>query len=126
MTREEEKRRREIQEAAEDYSAYIDGTDEERYNSTELEAFKAGAEWADDTSAKSTDKKSVASSNEVWLARSEDGRCRLHLGTEPKKTGAGYFCGSHELIDYDNLFPSVTYENSPKKAKLTIIVELEE
>lgn len=47
MTREEE-----IREAAEEYSAYIDGTDEERYNSTELEAFKAGAEWADDTSAK--------------------------------------------------------------------------
>lgn len=121
MTREQE-----IKEAAEEYSAYIDGTDEERYNSTELEAFKAGAEWADDTSAKNTDKRHRASSNEVWLARNEDGSCRLHLGKEPKKSGAGYFYGSPELIDYDNLFPSVTYENSPKKAKLTIIVELEE
>lgn len=122
MTREEE-----IREAAEEYSAYIDGTDEERYNSTELEAFKAGAEWADKHLAGTTDKRSMASSNEVWLARSKDGSCRLHLGTEPKKTGAGYFYGSPEFIcSYDNLFPSVTYENSPKKAKLTIIVELEE
>ena len=40
MTREEE-----IQIAAEEYSAYIDATDEDRYNSTELEAFKEGAEW---------------------------------------------------------------------------------
>lgn len=122
MTREEE-----IREAAEEYSAYIDGTDEERYNSTELEAFKAGAEWADKHLAGTTDKRSMASSNEVWLARSEDGRCRLHLGAEPYKSGAGYFCGSPEfIVNYDNLFPSVTYENSPKKAKLTIIVELEE
>lgn len=121
MTREQE-----IQKAAEEYSAYIDGTDEERYNSTELEAFKAGAEWADKHLAKNTDKRHRASSNEVWLVRNEDGSCRLHLGKEPKKSGAGYFYGSPELIDYDNLFPSVTYENSPKKAKLTIIVELEE
>lgn len=43
MTREEQ-----IKEAAEDYSAYRDATDEEDlYNSTELEAFKEGAEWAD-------------------------------------------------------------------------------
>lgn len=43
MTREEE-----IQEAAEIYSAYIDATDEEDlYNSTEFEAFKDGAKWAD-------------------------------------------------------------------------------
>lgn len=43
MTREEE-----IQEAAEEYSAYIDSTDEERYNSTKFEAFKDGAKWADE------------------------------------------------------------------------------
>lgn len=43
MTRHEE-----IKEAAKEYSAYIDATDvEDRYNSTELEAFKYGAEWAD-------------------------------------------------------------------------------
>lgn len=121
MTREEE-----IREAAEEYSAYIDGTDEERYNSTELEAFKEGAEWADKHLAGNTDKRSIASSNEVWLARSSGGSCRLYMGTEPYKSG-GDFCGSPEfIVNYDNLFPSVTYENSPKKAKLTIIVELEE
>lgn len=43
MTREEE-----IQIAAEEYSAYIDSTDEERYNSTEFEAFKDGAKWTDE------------------------------------------------------------------------------
>lgn len=42
MTREEERKK-----AAEEYSAYIDSTGEERYNSTEFEAFIAGAEYAD-------------------------------------------------------------------------------
>lgn len=43
MTRYEE-----IKEAAKEYSIYTDATDvEDRCNSTELEAFKAGAEWAD-------------------------------------------------------------------------------
>lgn len=43
MTREEE-----IKEAAEIYSFCVDATDEEDiYNSTELEAFKDGAEWTD-------------------------------------------------------------------------------
>lgn len=51
MTREEQ-----IKEAAEDYSAYRDATDEEDlYNSTELEAFKEGAEWADNHPVKSED-----------------------------------------------------------------------
>ena len=41
MTREEE-----IKEAAIEYSLYTDGNGEE-YNSTEFEAFREGAEWAD-------------------------------------------------------------------------------
>lgn len=80
MTREEE-----IREAAEDYSAYIDGTDEERYNSTELEAFKAGAEWADKHLAGTTDKRSMASSNEVWLARSYYESCQSKKESQIKK-----------------------------------------
>lgn len=124
MTREEQ-----IKEAAEDYSAYRDATDEEDlYNSTELEAFKEGAEWADTHPAKKQ-----AVTIDAWVAR--EGCGELHLyENKPNRYGYDSFVVSKGasiglgaftagLFSSVN-FPSVTFENSPKKAKITI--ELEE
>lgn len=113
MTREEE-----IQIAAEEYSAYIDATDEDRYNSTELEAFKDGAEWADAHPAKKQ-----AVTIEAWVARDKNELISLYK-EKPRKSGDFYVGGFWALLREED-FPSVTFENSPKKVKVTIELENE-
>lgn len=68
------KREDEIQDAAEIYSFCVDATDEEDlYNSTELDAFKDGAKWADANPAK---KQTVTI--DAWVARRKEGSVSLY------------------------------------------------
>lgn len=124
MTREEE-----IQRAAEEYSAYIDGNGEE-FNNIELEAFKAGAEWADEHPV---EKESVIM--EMWVARdlltTGDEAFLLLSDSKPFTTECRR---SHEFIHWEasspfqtclfpECFPSVNFANSPHKVKVTIELE---
>lgn len=113
MSREEE-----IKEAAEMYSAYIDATDEEDlYNSTELEAFKDGAEWADNH----PEKKQKATIS-LWVARDKNGLLYLYEN-KPMKFSTTFdehngFCV--ELLNSD-LFPEVKWEDEePTEIELVI------
>lgn len=117
MTREEE-----IRDAAEIYSAYVDATDEEDlYNSTELEAFEDGAKWADGHPAKKQ-----AVTIEAWVARDKDGKLYAYKRPPYKNLDKGKYYPSGNLDDDGivleefDAFPSVTFENSPKKVKVTI------
>lgn len=115
MTREEE-----IQYAAEIYSFCVDATnDEDLYNSTELEAFKDGAEWADSHPVK----KHAVTIN-AWVARDENELISLYK-EKPSKSGDFYVGGFCALLHEED-FPKVTFENSPKKVKVTIELEEEE
>lgn len=112
MTREEQ-----IREVAEEYSAYKDSVDEEEfYNSTELEAFMDGAKWADNHPAKKQ-----VSTIDAWVAR--DKRFLWLSAEKPYKYKDEWWVKFMYYLDYND-FPSVTFENSPKKVKITI--ELEE
>lgn len=122
------KREEEIREAAEIYSAYVDATDEEDlYNSTELEAFEDGAKWADRHPAKKQ-----AVTIEAWVAR--DSRIDIGKNTDlffgkeypilNKMVGTWGGMEEYYPLPKDAL-PEVTFENSPKKVKVTIEMEEE-
>lgn len=119
MTREEE-----IRDAAEIYSAYVDATDEEDlYNSTELEAFEDGAKWADRHPAKKQ-----AVTIEAWVARNKhidvDSNTDLVLGKERPTFCHDMWCNMEEYYPLPkDALPEVTFENSPKKVKVTIDME---
>ena len=73
---------------------------------------------------------------ELWIARSKKGLLNLFY-TKPQKFDGGFFLRSRysgEIISWDcyntggewmklnpDLYPEVTYENSPKKIKFEII-----
>ena len=75
---------------------------------------------------------------ECWIARTEKGSLDLYY-TKPQKFDGGFFLISRysgEIISWDcyntegewmrlnpDLFPEITYENSPKKIKIEIIEE---
>ena len=118
MTRDEE-----IREAAEIYSAYVDATDEEDlYNSTELEAFEDGAKWADRHPAKKQ-----AVTIEAWVARDKNMDLFLYLD-KPHKIRNEWVPNkiNGTFLEFDcTSFQEVTFENSPKKVKVTIEMEEE-
>lgn len=117
MTREEE-----IQIAAEEYSAYIDATDEDRYNSTELEAFKDGAEWADAHPAKKQ-----AVTIEAWVARNWTGLYLCESMPKPQKSYSDdYDLGNHIRIGNKNILKDVKgIEDGGKPKKVKVTIELE-
>lgn len=74
----------------------------------------------------------------LWIARSEKGALNLFY-TKPEKFDGGFFLRSRysgEIISWDsyntegewmrlnpNLYPEVTYENSPQQVELKLINE---
>ncbi len=116
MTREEK-----IKEAAMDYASYLDGTDQE-YDKSLFETFKDGASWADEHPEK---KQTVTM--DAWVARDNDDYQLFLYKEEPSASKNiwlpknGDFIG---LVGLDvELFSDVTFENSPKKVKLTIEID---
>jgi hypothetical protein len=59
---------------------------------------------------------------EVWLARNKNGKIFAHLA-KPSRL-VKFFVSSQNIMylgdDKDNVFPEVTFENSPKKARIIL------
>lgn len=58
----------------------------------------------------------------LWIARDKDGTLRL-FDTIPVKHEEGYWTSPRGYYDIElnsNLFPEVTWENSPKKVELVV------
>ena len=112
------KREREIQEAADKHSNELPKQDAIRLLA--LINFYAGAKWADRHYAKK-----LSEPQDAWLARDKSGELIVHA-EKPERGNCGEEWDSNKgMITLDDtLFPSVTWENSPKKVKVTI--ELEE
>lgn len=102
MTREEE-----IQKAAEEYAT---GSPQATLR---YKAFKDGAKYADAHPAKKQ-----AVTIKAWVARERFGALSLF------KDGTGHMWAGKFLFNLNQYdFPSVTFENSPKKVKVTIELE---
>lgn len=113
MTREEE-----IQKAAEEYAT---GSPQATLR---YKAFKDGAKYADEHPAK---KQTVTI--DAWVARNKhidaDSNTDLVLGKERPTLYNYTWCSMEEYYPLpQDALPSVTFENSPKKVRVTI--ELEE
>lgn len=78
--------------------------------------FIKGAEWADSCPVKPESKQTMTI--EAWVARDFDGVLSLYK-EEPHREPYDFVGGFIMLFREDN-FPSVTWENSPKKVKVTI------
>lgn len=127
MTREEE-----IQKAAETYTQeIIHGTtfdvnfEEDNYDAGSLHAtsevcpmaFIAGAKYADEHHAK---KQTVTI--DAWVARDKNAFLSIHNKKPTLINEAEWVSVGFLYIDPTN-FPFVTFENSPKKVKITIELE---
>lgn len=65
---------------------------------------------------------------ELWVARDKDGELCLYYGKEPERNGDSFWYGNVPFPeDYiklnSDLFPQVTWENSPKKVRIELIEE---
>ena len=107
MTREEE-----ILNAAEEYAT---GSPQATLR---YKAFKDGAEWADAHPAKKQ-----AVTIEAWVARDKNELISLYE-EKPRKSGDFHVGGFWALLREED-FSSITFENSPKKVKVTIDLENE-
>lgn len=59
----------------------------------------------------------------LWIARDEDGDLYLYE-REPIRE-SDFFYSSYDTIEVDkNLFPKVTFENSPQEVELKLVEEL--
>lgn len=59
--------------------------------------------------------------NVLWLARDKDGRL-FAFSSEPSLNEAqDTWLACNGCFSYDGLFPEITFENSPKKVKLTLL-----
>lgn len=62
---------------------------------------------------------------ELWIARDKDGSLDLYEGVPERNEVGGYFAS---LTDYylpldDDLFPEITWENSPNKVEIKLVEE---
>ena len=57
---------------------------------------------------------------ELWIARHNNGQLSLHYVEPEKWANSGWKGGIPMWLDM-NLFPEVTFENSPQKVKLKLI-----
>ena len=57
---------------------------------------------------------------ELWIARDKVGELRLY-NEKPIKETTWFYCEGRSLLLYDNLFPEVTFENSPQRVKIELI-----
>lgn len=85
--------------------------------------FIAGAEWADKHPAK----KQAVTIN-AWVARNKCvdnySNTNLVLGKERPTLHNGTWCSMEEYFPLpQDAFPNITFENSPKKVKVTIELE---
>lgn len=56
----------------------------------------------------------------LWIARNRNGN--LHLFTDkPEIITNGYYFGANDCIMNNNLFPEVTFENSPQEVELKLV-----
>lgn len=57
----------------------------------------------------------------LWIARDEDGELHLFC-SKPIKSGLYWIAGfGNELCINDNLFPEVTFENSPQEVEIKLV-----
>lgn len=62
---------------------------------------------------------------EYWIARDKDDELCLYTGDEPKRENNSFVPQPYGKADYyvisEELFPEVTWENSPQKVKIELI-----
>lgn len=115
MTREEE-----IMKEAEDHANKLPNIDV--IKAFMLSSFYLGARWADEHPAK---KQAVITN--AWVARDESGELIAHAEKQERDNCGKEWDSNKGMITLDDtLFPSVTWENSPKKVRVTIELEEEE
>ena len=61
----------------------------------------------------------------LWLARDKSGFLLLFESTPIKKGNGFYSLEGHYYVLFGELFPEVTWENSPKKVKLELVKQKE-
>ena len=62
----------------------------------------------------------------LWIARDKDGELRLHEGMPYKLDGDNIWCSCFSAITLeDDLFPEVTFENSPMEVEIVSKEELD-
>lgn len=79
-------------------------------------SFIEGAEWADAHPAKKQ-----AVTIDAWVARDFNNILGIY-GKQPRR-GCASYCGDFKCLIDEKLFPSITFQNSPKKVKVTIELE---
>lgn len=62
---------------------------------------------------------------ELWIARDKSGYLLLFESTPIRKRNAFYCLEGHYYVLLGDLFPEVTFENSPKKVKLELVKQKE-
>lgn len=107
MAREEEMRKAAREYAKEESTAVI----------RKYEAFKAGVKQADNHPAKKH-----AVTIDAWAAKDSDGLFSLYKEKPRRDKHLEYFVGM-TFCELENVVPFITWENSPKKVKITIELE---
>lgn len=60
---------------------------------------------------------------ELWIARDKNGGLYLHFDKPTTDYGKYYFTSTRAVVIKRELFPEVTFENSPQKVELKLVEE---
>lgn len=96
-------------------------------NNLNSEFVKAVSDFADAASGQRIKDRikelEMGKSLKLWIARDIDGVIHLFIGNKPKK-GSMYFRGDYSGYPLGiDVFPEITFENSPQQVELKLIEE---
>ena len=57
----------------------------------------------------------------LWVARDKDGGLNLHFDKPTTDYGKYYFMSTKAVVISQDLFPEVTFENSPQEVELKLV-----